>query len=163
VKQRLKRKYSDIPLEYVSIAEPQERGAWHLHELWKRTDYNDLFIPYSDLVDLWGHGSIDVQRLEKSDNIGAYISAYLQNIPEDEALKSNSKGFKKGARLHLYPPKMRFYRCSKGILKPEWKPVDEKVKAVTKSLTPCYRSIIEIHDDSGIVQTIQYEQYNTKK
>lgn len=158
--QRLRYEYPDLDLQYVSIAEPQERGAWHLHEVWKRTDGKPLYIKQSDLLRIWGHGGVFVKRLDCSDNIGAYLTAYLYNIPNDE--NDQSKGFKKGARLHLYPAGMNLYRTSKGIVKPDWQKVNKK--AVDGLGQPIYSKAVEIVDDAGEhLQTILYEQYNTKR
>lgn len=160
---RLKRAHPDIPLEYVSIAEPQERGAWHLHELWKRTDGKRLYIPQRELLELWGQGGVNIKRLQGVDNLGAYISAYLQNIPADQD-QAGTKAFRKGARLHLYPAKMNFYRYSRGIRKPEWQTLDIETKAAIESASPNYRSVIEVIDDkSERVQTILHTQYNMKR
>lgn len=156
---RLKHENPDIPLEYVAIAEPQKRGAWHLHVLIKRTDKKPLFLPHKALMALWGHGGVNVKRLDSSDNIGAYLSAYLSNLPTDSTTETE-KSYAKGARLHLYPPGMNFYRCSRGIKKPEW----QKKNAATSARTPVYRKIIKIENDAGEhVQTIEYLQYNTKR
>jgi hypothetical protein len=149
-----------LNLEYVSIAEPQARGAWHLHEVWKRLDGKPLYIKQCDLLHLWGHGGVFVKRLNCSDNIGAYLTAYLYNIPNDE--NDKSKGFKKGARLSLYPSGMNLYRCSKGIIIPEWNNVNKN--AVEGLGKPVYSKVVEIVDDAGEhLQTILYEQYNMNR
>ena len=159
---RLRYHNPDIPLEYVAIAEPQERGAWHLHECWKRTDGQKLYIPQKEVLELWGHGGVNIKRLDKSDNIGAYLTAYLQNIPVENSI---GKAFVKGARLQMYPPDMNFYRCSRGIVIPEWSNIlDEKTEAIIRKGTPNYRQIIEVYDDnSDRLQTVQTEQYNLKR
>ena len=160
--QKLLYKYPEIPLQYVSIAEPQERGAWHLHEVWKRTDGKPLYIKQSELLKIWGHGSVFVKRLDQSDNVGAYLTAYLYNLPAVDGA-DGSKGFTKGARLHLYPSKMNLYRCSKGIIKPGWN-LCTKENAAQGFGEPVYRKAYEILDDAGEhLQTIVYEQYNTKR
>jgi hypothetical protein len=108
---------------------------------------------------LWGHGGVNIKRLDSSDNIGAYLSAYLSNLPTDSKTETE-KSYIKGARLHLYPPGMNFYRCSRGIKKPEW----QKKNAATRVGAPVYRKIIKIENDAGEhVQTIEYLQYNTKR
>lgn len=165
--QRVKRAYPEIPLEYVMIVEPQARGAWHTHELWKRTDGLVLYIPQKELLQMWRQttgcgGTVTVKRLDKSDNIGAYLTAYLSNMPVVGS-DTDSKAFIKGSRLHLYPARMRFYRASKGIKIPEWD-TGQKKNADISARTPIYRKIVEINDDAGKhVQTIEYLQYNTKR
>lgn len=155
----LQNQNKSVPLEYITIAEPQKRGAWHLHCLIKRTDEIPLFLPQKALMALWGHGGVNIKRLEDVDNIGAYLSAYLCNLPRDEE-EAEAKSFVKGARLHLYPPGMNFYRSSRGIKRPEW----EKKNVATSTGIPVYHKIIEITNDAGEhVQTIEYLQYNTKR
>lgn len=162
--QRLKYKYPDIPLEYVSIAEPQDRGAWHLHECWKRTDGQRLFIEQADLLILWGHGGVNVKRLDQSDNIGAYLTSYLSNMPITDD-QGKIKSMQKGSRLSLYPPGMNFYRCSRGIVIPQWVDhLDKKTEAIIGNATPNYRQVIEITDDNQErVQTVLWQQYNMKR
>ena len=70
--------------EYIVVAEPQGRGAWHLHLLY----IFDTVAPYIDndtvLYPMWSHGWTKCQKLKDVDNIGAYLTAYLGDIPLDE-------------------------------------------------------------------------------
>ena len=71
--------YPDIPLQYISIAEPQQRGAWHMHEVWKRTDDKPLYIMQRELLKIWGHGGMFVKRLNQSETrIGWVLLKSLQ-------------------------------------------------------------------------------------
>lgn len=104
--------------EYIACAEPQERGAWHMHVIMifdKKT-----FIPNKDLANLWEHGFTKTTNIDNVDNVGAYLSAYLSDLEIDivNTDNTNSKKILKGARLVLYPRGMHFYRTSKGIKKP---------------------------------------------
>ena len=67
-------------VDYMTIVEPQERGAWHTHTLLRFNDLNSVFIPSDDLEELWGHGFIKIKRINDVDNIGAYLSAYLADL-----------------------------------------------------------------------------------
>lgn len=128
----------EVP-EYIAVAEPQNRGAWHLHVIFVYP-YVAPFIPVSDLEEMWGQGFTWITKCEGVDNIGAYFSAYLSDLPLNEAEESGveyssasvvekevyefeaerkaKKKFVKGARLRLYPAGMNLYRCSRGIIKP---------------------------------------------
>ena len=128
----------EIP-EYIAVAEPQNRGAWHLHVILVYP-YVAPFVPVSDLQEMWGQGFTWITKCEGVDNIGAYFSAYLSDLPLDEAQdcgvsyssasvvekevyefereRRAKKKFVKGARLSLYPAGMNLYRCSRGIVKP---------------------------------------------
>ena len=131
--------------EYICVIEPQGRGAWHIHAffIW---DSPAPFIDNNSVLEvLWPHGFTKISAVSNCDNVGAYFSAYLADMPledlerlpkaeQEQALKAGcrvlhkeftdgnghtkSKKFVKGGRLYLYPPKMQIIRKSKGIKKP---------------------------------------------
>ena len=114
--QKLKRKYTDIKLDYILVAEPQGRGAWHVHMMLKGD--KPLFIPHKVIKDLWGFGRTETVRL-KSDDVGRYYVAYFTNLEvESKEENSQEKKYIKGARLPLYPSGMKIYRTTRGIEKP---------------------------------------------
>ena len=120
---RIKRTMKDRKLGYISVAEPQGRGAWHLHVLVKAMDGNNLYIDNKVMSKLWGHGMTQTERIECED-CGAYFTAYftqVQNhkwdIAEDK--KEPTKAETKASRLHLYPMGFNFYRASRNMAKPE--------------------------------------------
>ena len=181
---RYVRKYgSDI--DYMTVVEPQGRGAWHTHVLIRHNDCKKVFIPAKELETLWGKGFIKVKALKGVDNIGAYMSAYLADIEvNSESLHSigsideinklgikealvdgQKKSFVKGGRLHMYPPGMNLYRHSKGIVYPEVQEMYYKeAKKIVGSCTPNYSRTVKIYEgdseDSRILNTVTYEQYN---
>ena len=175
---RLRYKYPDV--EYMSIVEPQERGAWHCHILLKFMNTDKIYIPNKLINEMWGNGFVSVKAIRQDvDNLGAYLSAYLGDVPVDEdnydqpnylpikivEIKGKKKKFIKGGRLHLYPPGMNIYRSSSGIKKPtkEWLRYDEAMKKVG-ALTPTYATKIKILDDDGKeINSITYENYNSKR
>lgn len=116
-RRKLYRKYKDHKFDYVSVAEPQGRGAWHFHIMLK-SDKN-LYIDNRELEKLWGHGTTEVDRL-KSDDVGTYYSSYFTNAKAEvkEGENNNKKKYIKGSRLHFYPNGFKFYRCSRGIKRP---------------------------------------------
>lgn len=132
--------------EYISVVEPQGRGAWHVHAffIWP------CAAPFVDnnrvLAPMWGHGFTKVKAIKGNvDNLGAYFSAYLADMPlsdvekmsDAEKIKALARGcdvvdaiseedgkrvkkrILKGARLALYPPEMNIYRTSRGVKRPE--------------------------------------------
>lgn len=185
---KLKYHYGNV-FEYLSIVEPQGRGAWHHHVLLKRTDGLDLFIPHDKLTKLWGHGFTWIKSLQNVDNIGAYLSAYLGDVeldPEkienlDELMQGTSleiveknvdgidKKFVKGARCSLYPVGMKICRPSRGIKHPEpeemtYEEIKEEIKRVVGCARPNYSKALTITDDSNnVVNVIRYENYNLKR
>lgn len=128
---RLKRKYKEHNFQYVVVAEPQERGAWHFHLMLKSD--KSLYIPDSKIRELWGHGFTSTERL-KSDDVGTYYVAYFTNLEvecsNDENKEGKSKKYIKGSRLHYYPKGFNFYRSSRGLKKPDvlYMPWGEVVK-----------------------------------
>jgi hypothetical protein len=176
---RYKRKYGQA--EYMSVIEPQGRGAWHCHLLIRNLD--PIYIPADQLAEMWGHGFIKIKSLKDVDNIGAYLSAYLGDIeltPEnfreakdhglsDMQLKEvevegKKKAFIKGGRLHLYPSGMNLYRHSKGIVFPEVEKMSyQDTKKIVGSRSPNYSRTVTIYDDNEqVLNEITYEQYNLK-
>lgn len=144
---RYKRAMKGHKLEYIAIAEPQRRGAWHMHVLVK-TDMPDIWLDKAKLKKLWGKGEVSPTGIIKGDahvdylrdkrgnngepvnDFGAYFVAYFtdllgSNVNEESELETNgssnarSKARQKGERLKMYPKNMKFYRCSQGITKPK--------------------------------------------
>jgi hypothetical protein len=112
---RLKRKHKECDFEYITVAEPQGRGAWHLHLMLKATNKEVLYIDNKELTELWRKGMTDVERL-KSDDVGTYYVAYFTDVIGQAP--TDSKKSKKGSRLSYYPKDFKFYRCSRGIKRP---------------------------------------------
>lgn len=152
---RLRHKYKDMKIDYIYIPEPHEKGDWHIHLLLKAD--KSLYIENSKLNEIWQHGFVKVNRLKDIDNIGAYVSAYLINIKDGEVTK-------KGARLHLYPPQHKLYRCSRGIKIPESEYItyDEAKKRISSDKLT-YSNTMYIQTDDGFENTIHYEYYNSKR
>lgn len=168
-------------IDYLSVVEPQARGAWHIHCLMRFNEIDNVFIPNADLASIWGHGFVTVKALNNVDNVGAYLTAYLADLELDEKsvyvlMKENrevvvkevdgrEKAFIKGGRLHLYPSGMNLYRCSRGIKMPERNEMMyAEAKKIVGSAKPHYTKKISVNDDeTGYSNTIIYEQYNTKR
>lgn len=177
---KLRYKYKNVSdIDYLSVVEPQARGAWHIHMLMRFNALNSVFLPSDELADLWGHGFVTIERIQHVDNIGAYLSAYLADVEltRDNLFKvfeegreiiekevdGEKKKFVKGGRLHMYPPGMNLYRKSKGIAYPERKKMTYKnAKKIVGSAQPHYSNRYEIQSDD-FENTIQFEQYNSKR
>lgn len=183
--------------EYISIAEPQGTGSWHLHVIFvwdKKAPFipNEPntpcapWIPKVFMSELWGQGFTSTKKIDNCDNIGAYLSAYLGDMPLDEAQENGvltpnctvetkkyldsdgtlkEKKFIKGGRLYLYPPGMNILRTSKGIKQPtveimSQKNAEKKVSGATETFKTAY----EILDDDGhVINSISKAYYNTKR
>lgn len=135
---RFKYKYGKA-VEYISVVEPQARGAWHCHVLVKFKELDKVYIDNKELAQLWGHGFVNVRRIKGCDNVGAYLTAYLGDIElndensdyiakelkdgvfelKEVEVDGKKKSFIKGGRLHMYPTGMNIYRSSRGLKRPE--------------------------------------------
>lgn len=118
--------------EYIVACEPQERGAWHMHVI-MLFEGKAPYMANRDVFQLWGQGFVDVQNVKNVDNLGAYLSAYLADIPVPEGYEENlnpgqvvtklvdgvPKRFVKGARLDKYPSGMQIFRYSHGLKQPQ--------------------------------------------
>lgn len=182
---RKKVKYHFGKFEYISVAEPQGRGAWHTHEIWIFPGKAPFLKQDWLESELWQKGSVRVAKIDDNDNLGAYLTAYLGDIALDDLLdnglklegeitskefvdhngKEQIKKYVKGGRLQLYPPKFNIYRCSRGIKQPiiEKQSYFEAQKKIG-SLKPTFKKAFEITDDStGFKRSISYDYYNTKR
>lgn len=123
-------KKNNLPsYEYIAVCEPQARGAWHMHIILIWSD-KAPFIHNDIIYSLWKHGFTKTTAVKGNvDSLGYYLSAYLTDLPFDEALieksdfskgvkNRNGKKYVKASRLNLYPAGINIYRCSRGIKKP---------------------------------------------
>ena len=179
--QRFKRRYGS-EFDYISVVEPQGRGAWHSHLLIRANKLDQLFIPHDELASLWGHGFVKIKSLKGVDNIGAYLSAYLADVEltketlpiavlEQKEIKEvevdgQLKRYIKGGRLHWYPPGINLYRKSKGIVFPEVHQMRyEEVKKIVGTATPNYSTTVTIvePENEKVLNRITYEHYNMRR
>lgn len=159
--------------EYITAAEPQGRGAWHLHVL-LIFPAKAPYMANKDVAEIWKNGFVKIKKLDSIDNVGAYLTAYLGDIDLEGALNAktaengkisakNGKSYVKGGRLPLYPAQMHIFRWSKGIKKPEvsymsYDEAKEKVSAATLT----YKKALKLQDDeSGFENNLMYEYYNS--
>lgn len=168
--------------EYITMAEPQGRGAWHMHLLYIWMDMDAPYIPNAEFRKLWGHGFVKIKKLDDVDNVGAYLTAYLGDMEwEDmpDVMRANGKEHKiveveeggkkvkktiiKGARLDLYPANFNMLRCSRGIKRPivemmSQPDAEKKVLGATRT----YENSIRLFDqETGFESFIIKEQYNS--
>jgi len=140
-------------LEYIAVAEPQGRGAWHMHVMLK----SDKFLHLDNktiVAPMWGHGMTDTQRL-KSDDVGRYYVAYFTDLFGEFGTTAK----KKGARLPLYPVGMKFYRCSRGIERPD--KVEETYGETSgrDGELADWKAFDVVGEDGNLIQTVQREHF----
>lgn len=187
-------RYKLTHFEYIVCMEPHGRGAWHAHLLMIFPS-KAPFIPNDTVWQLWspsgfkqkqidgiGYDFVKTKKLDDIDNIGAYLTAYLADMPLQEAfdsgcLKGNVKvkeieveedGKKipkhivKGARLWMYPPKFNIYRCSRGIKKPTvYHTYESEAQKRVNDHTLTREKTIEL-DNNDFKNIISYRTYSNK-
>jgi len=163
---RCRKRYGNY--EYIAVAEPQGRGAWHLHCIFIFPEKNAPFMENSIIRDMWGNGFVNVRKLTGIDNIGLYFTAYLGDMEISEYIKATgkmtqvkaedlkiiedkehkTKAIIKGGRLKLYPCGFNIYRISRGIKKPI-KTVMENAEAekMTEGYLKIYERTVKITDE----------------
>ena len=175
----------DQKFEYITCIEPQARGAYHAHEILIFSG-KAPYIPNTKIAEIWGHGFTKTTKIDSIDNIGAYLTAYLCNLPveqsdikilkaakatdlkEVEAVDTDGNKIKKavikGARLKFYPKGFRFYRCSRGIKRPEIQVCTyAKARKMVGNAPLVYEKTIELSNENGLINKINYRQYNSSR
>jgi len=93
--QRLKYQYGNI--EYIVVVEFQKRGAVHYHML-----CNLGYVRNSTLREIWGNGFIKINRIDKVDNLGAYVVKYMHKDISDKRLNRRKSYFRsKGLKVPI--------------------------------------------------------------
>lgn len=170
---RLHKRYGSY--EYITAAEPQGRGAWHLHVILIFPEHAPFLLP-EEVSEAWRQGFVKIKKVESCDNVGAYLSAYLGDLEVDEDChgsevkevtaqigSSEKKRVVKGARLALYPPGMHIFRYSKGIKKATRSVLPYcKAKEKAGGGSPTYSSAFQLQGD-GFSTTLVKEHYNTQR
>lgn len=167
--------------EYITAAEPQGRGAWHLHCV-LIFPHKAPFMPNDVVAELWKKGFVTIKKLDDVDNVGAYLTAYLGDMDFSEAKaqgidgkvkfveyeengEKKCKRYIKGARMTMYPTGFNIFRYSRGCKKPvitheKYEKAKEKACGGTQTYS---RAVLLLDDDSDFSDTIIYEYYNTKR
>lgn len=168
--------------EYILAVEPQLRGAWHCHAIFIYPSAAP-YVPNGELARLWGQGFVQIKALDGTiDNLGAYLTAYLCDMPADELLCdgldklfppkdcaivgddgiTRSKRVLKGARLGVYPAGMNFYRTSRGVKRPtvEWLNISEVMKKVSSDQLTFEKTVRLVDDKQDFSCDLYYRYYN---
>ena len=198
--------WQEVKPEYIAIAEPQGTGSWHIHAfiIWadkppfiandEKTFEKMVRERYSaelTMCELWGQGYTKTKQVRDTTNPGAYFTAYLADMPQDEveALpperknqvlfiatelqekefideqgNKKKKKFVKGARLVFYPPKFNIIRTSRGIKEPDVYHTSQKIaKEQVQGAILTYSATYEVTDETGnVVNRISKAYYNHK-
>lgn len=137
--QRLKYRYPD--LEYIVVVEFQKRGAVHYHML-----SNLAYVRNSTLEKIWGHGFVWINRIDRVDNLGAYVTKYLRKDLNDERLKGR-----------------KCYFRSKGLKEPIIYTQKKEVDALAGSLLQDLKPVYQNEFNSEYTGLTSYKQFNLLK
>lgn len=141
----VKKKDENFKLEYVAVVEFQDLnrgGVVHYHII-----CNLPYIPKKYIADTWGNGFIKINRIDHVDNLGAYVTKYMNKDIDDTRLMG-----------------LKAYNCSKELKRPieftNWKDNNtlEKIKSLydLDNKKPVYFG--EYTGDE--IGQVTYKQYN---
>ena len=87
--------------EYIECAEPQARGAWHMHVVMIFVEEEQVpFIPNGTIEKIWLYGFTKIRKLTSVDNVGCYLTAYLSDMELSDAIQKGAvKGDLKAATV----------------------------------------------------------------
>ena len=163
-------KHGHTSVEYIIAAEPQGRGAWHLHCLFLFPG-KAPFIDNNLMAQIWRNGYTKTKSLKGVDNVGLYLCAYLQSMELTEAVSAGAldggrlaevegrdgtrKAVIKGARIKLFKANMQAFRHSRGVKLPEVvKTTEREALAAVGDAPLTYEKTISITDEAGEVKNI---------
>lgn len=168
---KLRRQYGHF--EFINVVEPQGRGAWHSHVFTIFEGKAPFMNQKTIESNLWQKGSVKITKIDAIDNLGAYLTAYLGNIPIEQAndeqrsnfeeIKAQGKKYLKGARLSMYPANFNIIRKSKNIKKPivRFTSDSEEIENAQQGKMT-FTKIYEIQNDSKeIIKTYKKSFYNS--
>lgn len=166
--------------EYIECAEPQARGAWHMHLVMIFSE-KAPFISNEVLSRIWGQGFTKIRKLTSVDNVGCYLTAYLSDLELSDAMQTGSvkgeikavialdeqgqkvqKAVVKGSRISLYPSGFRIFRTSRKIKRPEVFECTEAetMKEIGDAPLTFERTIKVMDDNRQGFNVINYRQFN---
>lgn len=98
--QRMRYRFGEF--RYMAVIEFQKRGAVHYHVM---TDWP--FVRQSELGQIWGQGYVKVNRIDRVDNVGAYMVKYMTKDLSDDRLK--------GRKAYLLSKGLNHPRLYRGV------------------------------------------------
>lgn len=76
-------------LRYSAVVEFQKRGAIHYHVIF----YNLPYLRADRLADIWGNGFVKINKIDDVDNVGAYVTKYMNKAADDPRLMGRKSYF----------------------------------------------------------------------
>ncbi len=90
-------------LKYVVVTEFQDKnrdGVVHYHVIF----FNLPFIESDELAEVWGHGFVKLNAIDRVKNIGGYVTKYMSKNFDDDRLDGHKRYF--SSRGLLQPQKI---------------------------------------------------------
>ena len=140
----LRMKYRFPEFKYIAVIEFQDsngRGAVHYHMI-----CNLPYVKKKELQELWRGGFVKINRIDKVDNVGAYVIKYMCKDTEDERLCGEN------AYLHSRGLTEPIQVCTWKGDKDEWRQIHEALEKQSPSYSAKY--------ESEYAGKIEYMQYN---
>ena len=72
-------KYSAVPEIQKERFKKYGQAVWHYHVIF----YNLPYIKQSKLMEIWGNGGVNIKKIDKVDNVGAYMCKYMTKDNKD--------------------------------------------------------------------------------
>jgi len=153
-----RRKYGHFG--YITAAEPQERGAWHVHII-LIFNCDAPFMHIDVLSSYWKYGNVTIKSIDNIYDLSLYLTAYIGDMPLDEYVgpvdkrkiktvfeDGKPKQYVKRGRMHLYPAGFNIFRYSRGLKKPvkEYMTNEKAHKRLGDSVL-IFKKTIELSDD----------------
>lgn len=139
---RMRYRYPDF--QYVAVIEFQDkngRGAVHYHMI-----CNLPYIKKSELAEVWGGGFVKINRIDKVDNVGAYVIKYMTTDMDDKRLcGENAYLHSRYLKKPLEVTTWRENECS------DWQDIHDALKNETPSYCCEYES-----DNAGHIEYMQF-------
>ena len=151
-------------LEYVAVIEFQTLNrnyVIHYHLLWSAP-----YIPYEDLLRIWGLGNVWINKIDRTKNVGNYIVKYMKKSFKDVAEAEGEEfdfeqQLKAKKSMDLLYGRQKVLR-SEGLNKPiEYKEKDE-IQRIESRLNDNLFEIGNSYDTEHFGK-IQYRRYNLRK
>ncbi|MGM2623002.1 rolling circle replication-associated protein [Bacillus cereus group sp. Bce039] len=134
---RMRRKRPDF--QYACVVEFQKRGAVHYHLL-----SNLKYMKKADLAAIWNAGFVQINRIDRVDNVGAYVVKYMNKDNQD---------------IRLLGKKCWF--ASEGLKKPMEITDEKEIDQIVGRLG--HHKIYEIEFENEYTGKTKYQQFNLKR
>lgn len=141
---KLKGKYPNLKyLVRLEFQDKFDRGAIHYHII-----CNLPYVHHTKLTKLWGHGSIDIEKIDNYKKLGPYIAKYLTKNLDDKRLDNH--------RVFSYSQNLKNPTTHIGPLVPDLLKVIERM-----GVQPSYQAEYQ-SDYHGKVKFKRYNLANLK-